>query len=140
VLWLDLVGALALGISGGSRFLAPIPALLAGLLVAAGGGVIRDVGFGLPLYIAQHPAYIVVALAGGALGHRLASNPSRLIGFLDLAATLYFAYVGASRGLAYGLTAEAAAVAGVITALGGGAVLTVVTTVNFTLLGRSRHG
>ena len=124
MLWLDLVGALALGISGGSRFLAPIPALLAGLLVAAGGGVMRDVSFGLPLYIAQHLAFPATALLGGLLGFRLASRPPRLLGFLDLAASLYFAHAGASRALAYGLDSESAAVAGVITALGGGAVLT----------------
>lgn len=123
---LDLLAGVALGLAGGSRGKTLFLALLGGVLVAAGGGIARDLIFGLPLYVLEHPAFVPVAAisAWGSYRLKLPFLPTLL---LDLAGTLYFAWGGAERGLAHGLSPEEAALAGTITAIGGGAIFTVIT-------------
>jgi len=123
--WLDLLAGFALGVVGGARTPGFFPALLGGFLVAAGGGVIRDAAYGMPFFLLEHPSFALVALLGALVGFALSkmSPSTRLLVLMDLAASLHFAQAGASRALTHGLTAGEAAVAGVITALGGGAVL-----------------
>lgn len=123
---LDLLAGAALGLAGGSRGKTLFLALLGGVLVAAGGGIARDLIFGLPLYVLAHPAFVPVAAisAWGSYRLKLPFLPTLL---LDLAGTLYFAWGGAERGLAHGLSPEKAALAGTITAIGGGVLFTVIT-------------
>lgn len=89
--------------------------------------MIRDTVYGMPFFLLEHPSFALVALLGALAGFALSKmNPStRLLVLMDLVASLHFAQAGASRALTHGLTAGEAAVAGVITALGGGAVLLV---------------
>jgi len=95
-------------------------AILGGLLIAAGGGVVRDLWFHLPFYIAEHPDFLLVAGAGALLTHRYRRMPYLLVVLLDLAGTLYFGVAGTQWGLAHGLSPENAAFAGTLTALCGG--------------------
>jgi uncharacterized membrane protein YeiH len=87
--------------------------------------MIRDAVYKMPLFILEHPSFALVVLLGAFAGLALSKRnpPTRLLALIDLAAVLHVAHVGASRALTHGLTAEEAAVAGVITALGGGALL-----------------
>ena len=127
--WPDLIAGLALGFAGGARGKTFPLAILGGLLIAAGGGVVRDLWFHLPLYIAEHPDFLLVAGATAFLTHRYrrfiwGRGPKRmphlLVVLLDLAGTLYFGVAGTQRGLAHGLSPENAALAGTLTALCGG--------------------
>jgi len=118
--WPDLIAGLALGFVGGTRGKTFPLAILGGLLVAAGGGVVRDLWFHLPLYIAEHPDYPLVAGAAAVLAYRIRVMPYFLVVLLDIIATLYFGVAGTSRGLAHGLSPENAALAGTLTALCGG--------------------
>jgi uncharacterized membrane protein YeiH len=118
--WPDLIAGLALGFVGGTRGKTFPLAILGGLLIAAGGGVVRDLWFHLPLYIAEHPDFLLVAGAGALLTSRYRRMPYSLVVLLDLAGTLYFGVAGTQRGLAHGLSPENAALAGTLTALCGG--------------------
>jgi len=118
--WPDLIAGLALGFAGGARGKTFPLAILGGLLIAAGGGVVRDLWFHLPLYIAEHPDFLLVAGAGAILAYRIRGMPYSLVVLLDMIATLYFGVAGTQRGLAHGLSPENAALAGTLTALCGG--------------------
>jgi uncharacterized membrane protein YeiH len=122
--WPDLIAGFALGFAGGTRGKTFPLAILGGILIAAGGGVVRDLWFHLPLYIAEHPDFLLVAGVGALLTHRYRRMPYLLVVLLDLAGTLYFGVAGASRGLAHGLSPENAALAGTLTALCGGILFT----------------
>jgi uncharacterized membrane protein YeiH len=122
--WPDLIAGLALGVVGGTRGKTFSLAILGGLLIAAGGGVVRDLWFHLPLYITEHPDFLLVAGAGAFLAYRIGGIPYSLVVLLDLVATLYFGVAGTQRGLAYGLSPENAALAGTLTALCGGILFT----------------
>jgi uncharacterized membrane protein YeiH len=125
--WPDLIAGLALGFVGGTRGKTFPLAILGELLIAAGGGVVRDLWFHLPLYIAEHPDFLLVAGAGALLTHRYRRMPYLLVVLLDLAGTLYFGVAGTQRGLAHGLSPENAAFAGTLTALCGGLVFGLLT-------------
>lgn len=125
VLWLDLLAGVVLGVAGGSRSEAPGGAILGAILVSAGGGILRDLLFGLPLYVVDNPAFLPVASLGGWIGWRMAHRlPLTPVQIGDLVASAYFGYAGALRLLHHGGPPEGAAVAGVLTGLGGGALFT----------------
>ncbi len=133
---LDLVAGLALGMAAGSRGETPFLALLGGVLVASGGGVVRDYAFGLPFYVLQNPLFLAVALGGAWWGYVLRRLSFSQALLLDLAATLYFAWAGTERALAYGRSPEEAALAGTVTAVFGGALFSLV---SLPLLKRGRR-
>jgi uncharacterized membrane protein YeiH len=118
--WPDLIAGLALGFAGGTRDRTFSLAILGGLLIAAGGGVVRDLWFRLPLYIAEHRDFLLAAGAEALLTHRYRKMPYPFVVLLDLAGTLYFGVAGTQRGLAHGLSPENAALAGTLTTLCGG--------------------
>jgi uncharacterized membrane protein YeiH len=118
--WPDLIAGLALGVVGGTRGKTFPLAILGGLLIAAGGGVVRDLWFHLPLYIAEHPDFPLVAGTGAVLAYRIGGVPYFLVVLLDMIATFYFGVAGTQRGLVHGLSPENAALAGTLSALCGG--------------------
>jgi uncharacterized membrane protein YeiH len=97
-----------------------LPFVVSPVLLVFGGGVVRDLWFHLPFYIAEHPDFLLVVEAGALLTHRYRRIPYLLVVLLDLAGTLYFGVAGTQRGLAHGLSPENAAFAGTLTALCGG--------------------
>jgi uncharacterized membrane protein YeiH len=82
--------------------------------------VVRDLWFRIPLYIAEHPDFLLVAGVGATLAYRIREIPYSLVVLLDIIATLYFGVAGTQRGLAHGLSPENAALAGTLSALCGG--------------------
>jgi uncharacterized membrane protein YeiH len=100
-----------------------------GLAVASalGGGITRDLILqkGPPLAFAN-PRYLLIALAGAAIGmafaQRIGRNTERAILFIDAAALGLFAVAGSTRAIDAGLTRLPALLLGVTTAVGGGCI------------------
>jgi uncharacterized membrane protein YeiH len=96
------------------------------LISALGGGIARDVllGHGPPLALVD-TRYLLVALAGGALGlavsHKSAWLRRVLVG-VDVVALGLFAVAGSARARAAGLSFLPAMLLGVTTAVGGGSL------------------
>ena len=94
---------------------------------ALGGGILRDVlvQAGPPLAF-RNPVYILVALAGAAVGllFRGSFGPKteKLLFVVDAAALGLFAVTGSTRGLANGLSFLPSMLLGGTTAVGGGAM------------------
>lgn len=115
-----LVGA-AIALGAGSQFrrrgLGAV--LLIGFFAAVGGGILRDLLLGLPLWVLDHPLYPLVAILA-AYGSWRVPLPPLLALTLDFAGSLLFGIWGAERAARAGWGLETAALAGLITAMGGG--------------------
>jgi len=95
------------------------------LVCAVGGGITRDIIIqkGPPLAFSD-VRYLIIALAGAALGMIFASSISkgaeRALLIVDAAALGLFAVAGSTRALDAGLTPLPSLLLGVVTAVGGG--------------------
>lgn len=109
LLWLDAVGIAAYGTFGAAKGLAfgvaPLPALVMGVLTACVGGVIRDVLAGEPSIIMRPELYVTAAAlsAGLMVGLLLLGLPSYIAGFI--AALAGFALRGGAILKGWGLPA-----------------------------------
>lgn len=105
---LDVIGALALG-----------------MVTAVGGGTVRDLMVGAPVFWFQDVNYVWAALAGALaafwIGHVFRST-LRLLLYLDAMGAALFAVAGASKVLALGLPAAVAVLMGLMTGIGGGLI------------------
>jgi len=105
---LDVIGALALG-----------------MVTAVGGGTVRDLMVGAPVFWFQDVNYVWAALAGALaafwIGHVFRST-MRLLLYLDAMGAALFAVAGASKVLALGLPAPVAVLMGLMTGIGGGLI------------------
>lgn len=104
---LDLVGAIGLAV-----------------LVALGGGLIRDVILQEgDVYILQQPLALPVSIATAAavfVFPIMVEKPDRLIAVLDIFSVGLFAVMGADKTMAYGYPAVTCVMMGFFTAVGGG--------------------
>lgn len=123
---LDPILVLALGVAGGYSAASPWLGGITGLLVALGGGLLRDLFFGLTPWVFAHPYYAVLALfagMGGSLLHRLPLKGPLLplaILSLDFAASLAFGMAGSQRVFQHTQDLSSASLGGLLTAMGGG--------------------
>ncbi|MEC9342845.1 MAG: trimeric intracellular cation channel family protein [Pseudomonadota bacterium] len=77
LLWLDAIGLSAYAVMGAARGLeagaAPLVAIVAGMMTATLGGLMRDIVTGEPSVLLRREIYITAALAGASLFVLLAS-------------------------------------------------------------------
>jgi uncharacterized membrane protein YeiH len=131
LLALDLIGTFAFGLNGAltavrAARLDIVGVVTLGMMTALGGGVIRDVLIGaIPPATFQVWWYFALAAAGGLTAFALSRRLHRLekaIIVLDAIGLSVFAVIGASKAIEYGMSLAAAALLGVVTAVGGGTI------------------
>lgn len=126
--WLDLAGLSVFAATGAllaaRRRLDLIAACYFALVTAVGGGTLRDLLIGAPIFWMQTPApavlCIAVAIASWAIPLRW--WPERALEWMDAAGLAAYAVYGASKALHFGISPVPAAAAGVITACIGGVI------------------
>jgi len=130
-LWIDLAAVVVGGIQGASFAVAEDDRIeydiLAGfvfaVVVALGGGMIRDVLLNIEPAALQNGWYLITAVAAGAVGMLLAHVVRRLqllVDVFDAAALGLFVVVGVVKAHDAQLGASAAILLGTITGVGGG--------------------
>lgn len=98
---------------------------VAAVLVSLGGGVLRDVWLGLPLWVLGQPQYLILAALTGFLasGVRFPAD-TRWVGMLllvlDFGASVAFGVSAGERIFALTRNPDATALGSVLTASGGG--------------------
>jgi len=126
--WLDLAGISVFAASGAllaaRKRLDFIAACFFALITATGGGTLRDLLIGAPIFWMQEPTPIllcvIIAIASWAIPLRW--WPERALEWLDAAGLAAYAVYGASKALQFGVSPVPAAAAGVITACIGGVI------------------
>jgi uncharacterized membrane protein YeiH len=96
-----------------------------GVITGVGGGTLRDLLLGVPVFWVREPAYVLVSAAVSALVFFTAHVPQsryRVVLWLDAVGLAFVAVGGAEKGLAAGAGATIAVVMGVITAAVGGII------------------
>jgi uncharacterized membrane protein YeiH len=99
-------------------------ALLA-TVTGIGGGSVRDLLLGVPVFWVREPAYVAICVAVSAVVFFTAHIPEsryRLLMWLDAVGLAFFCVVGAGKGLAAGAGPFIAVVMAVITASFGGII------------------
>jgi uncharacterized membrane protein YeiH len=94
------------------------------IVTATGGGTIRDLLIGAPVFWIAHPAPVVVCLvvATGVWLMRRRWWPERALEWLDAVGLAAYAVFGASKAMHYGVSPIPAAAMGVVTACVGGVI------------------
>jgi uncharacterized membrane protein YeiH len=126
--WLDLAGLAVFAASGAlmavRRRLDFVGACFFALITATGGGTLRDLLIGAPVFWMQAAAPVLlclgVALAAWAIPLRW--WPERALDWLDAAGLAAYAVYGAGKALQFGILPIPAVAAGVITACLGGVI------------------
>lgn len=100
-------------------------AVALGLVTAVGGGTVRDLLIGAPVFWFADVNYVWAALAGALaafwIGH-VFRGTLRLLLYLDALGAALFAVAAANKVLLLGLPAPIAVIMGVLTGIGGGLV------------------
>lgn len=131
----EIVGTVAFAISGviavAARPLDWFGAIVVGVVTALGGGTIRGLILGVtPVFWIEEEVFLVSAVAGAvaavpavhALGHASARRLEESLRLIDAAGLALFAVVGSAIAIDLGFGSGTAIVAGVVTAVGGGAI------------------
>jgi uncharacterized membrane protein YeiH len=96
-----------------------------GVITAIGGGTVRDLLLGVPVFWIQQPTYVIISILaslGVYFGAHLINSRYRLILWLDAVGLALVTIAGTSKGLDVGAGAVNAVVMGVITASVGGII------------------
>src|SRR3954462_3860601 len=102
---------------------------LLGTVTGVGGGSVRDLLLGLPVFWVQHPLYAVICVVVSAVVFFTAHIPEsryRLLMWLDAVGLSFFCVVGAAKGLEAGAGPFIAVVMAVATASFGGIIRDVI--------------
>jgi len=93
-------------------------------VTGVGGGTLRDLLIGAPVFWVARPEYLLVCIAAGAAVWVLGPRPSRLhiLTWLDALGMAAYAVVGALKAGALGVPPVSAVVMGVLTATFGGVI------------------
>lgn len=110
------------------RRLSLIGVMLIGILMALGGGMLRDILLDVPVVAIQNewfiPAAVTAAILGMPLARRTVENA--FVGlFLDALVLGIYVLAGTQKALIYGTPAAGAVFVGVLTAVGGGTLVEV---------------
>lgn len=96
-----------------------------GIITAVGGGTVRDLLLGVPVFWIRQPAYVVVSIVASFavyFGAHLVHSRYRLILWLDAVGLALVTIAGTAKGLDAGAGPVNAVVMGVITAAAGGII------------------
>jgi uncharacterized membrane protein YeiH len=126
--WLDVIGLTVFAASGAlaaaRKRLDFVGACFFALITATGGGTLRDLLIGAPIFWMQGPVpvmlCVIVAVAAWAVPLRW--WPERALDWLDAAGLAAYAVYGAAKALEFGASPVPAIAAGVITACLGGVI------------------
>lgn len=126
---IDLIAVAVFAITGAltaSRKQLDIVAFIwLGVVTGVGGGTLRDLLLGVPVFWVQQPAFVVVSAAVAALVFFVAHIPQsryRVLLWLDAVGLAFVSVAGAEKALAAGAGPTIAVVMGIITAAVGGIV------------------
>lgn len=133
-LWMDLlavgVGATFGGAVTNRRGAPIVGVLVAGVVLGLGGGIMRDLILGVTPVAISTPWYVTTAAAcallGGVLASRLTAESTVLI-LLDAWALAMFVVIGAGKAMALGVSAPVGIFLGMITGIGGGTLVDLMT-------------
>lgn len=143
--WLDLAGLAVFAVSGalvaarGRQDI--VAAAFFAIITATGGGTLRDLLIGAPVFWMSEPTYVAVCL-GVAVVVWIAPLrlwPARAIEWFDAAGLAAFSVYGAAKALGYGVSPLPAAAMGVVTACVGGVIRDVVAGAPSVLLQRELY-
>jgi uncharacterized membrane protein YeiH len=98
---------------------------LLGTVTGIGGGTVRDLLLGLPVFWVREPTYLVVCLIAATLTFftaHLVDSRYRLVLWLDAVGLAAVAVIGADKALDHGASALVAVTMGVITGAFGGII------------------
>jgi uncharacterized membrane protein YeiH len=126
--WLDVAGISVFAASGTlaavRKRLDFVGACFFALITATGGGTVRDLLIGAPIFWMHDPVpvilCVVIALAAWLVPIRL--WPERALEWLDAAGLAAYSVYGAAKALQFGISPVPAATAGIITACIGGVI------------------
>lgn len=126
--WLDLAGISVFAASGAlaaaRKRLDFIGACFFALITATGGGTLRDVLIGAPVFWMHDAAPVILCIAVAVVAWIVPLRwwPERALEWLDGAGLAAYAVYGAAKALSYGIAPISAVAAGVITACVGGII------------------
>lgn len=126
--WLDIAGLTVFAASGAlaaaRKRLDIVGAAFFALITATGGGTLRDLLIGAPVFWMHSAAPIILCLivAAAAWAVPLRWWPERALDWLDAAGLAAYAVYGAAKALQFGIEPVSAVAAGVITGCIGGVV------------------
>jgi uncharacterized membrane protein YeiH len=94
------------------------------VVTGVGGGTIRDLLIGAPVFWVHHNATLLICLAASAIVWLLSQRlwPTKALLWLDAAGLAAFSAYGAAKGLAFGLAPIPAMAMGVLTGCLGGII------------------
>lgn len=126
--WLDIAGLSVFAVSGVliavRKRVDFIGACFFALVTAVGGGTLRDVLIGAPVFWMEDatPVILCVAIAFAAWLVPLRWWPERALEWFDAAGLAAYSVYGASKAMSFGVSPVSAVAAGVITACIGGVI------------------
>lgn len=137
--WLDLLGIAVFAASGALAARAKGDVVTAGffaLVTGVGGGTLRDLLIGAPVWWVHHPFVAALCLGVAVL---VWFTPARLwspkaLDWLDALGLAAYAVFGTAKALSYGIPPVPAALMGVLTACAGGIIRDVLAGVPSSLL------
>lgn len=125
----DMIGVAVFAITGGLRAARQgmdiFGFIVLGIATGVGGGTMRDLILGLPVFWVADPNYLMVAAGAGGAMFLLAhvfSSLSRTLLWLDAAGVALFSVAGAGWAVASGASLPIVVFMGVLTACGGGMI------------------
>lgn len=128
--WLDLIAIASGGLFGSAvavqRKAPLVGVMLLGVLMALGGGMLRDTLINAPVVALKNELYLPVAIGAAFLGlplaRRITEHPVVGLGLDALSLGLYVV-VGTAKASLFGLSFTASVFIGLITAIGGGTLV-----------------
>lgn len=126
--WLNIAGISVFAASGAlaaaRKRLDFIAAWFFALITATGGGTLRDLLIGAPVFWMRDPTPVILCTIVAVLAWALPLRwwPNRALDWLDAAGLAAYSVYGAAKALQYGVTPIPAVAAGVITACIGGVI------------------
>ena len=126
--FLDLAGVAVFALSGALLAAAKrqtiVTFIFFGVVTGVGGGTVRDLLIGAPVFWIHENAVLLICLAAALLAWFMPRQlcPERALLWLDAAGLAAYASFGAAKGLAYGVAPLPAIGMGVLTACLGGII------------------
>ncbi|HHT00674.1 MAG TPA: trimeric intracellular cation channel family protein [Thiomicrospira sp.] len=127
--YLDLLGTVVFAITGllaaRRKQLDLFGAIVIAMVTAIGGGTLRDLIIGVPVFWTQQDIYIYIVVIAALLLFFLARFkrlPVRLLLFLDALGLAVFTVIGTQKAMALGLSDPIAIMTGIMTGVVGGVI------------------